>query len=216
MGRHRTVYKRLGNNKVAVLGIPSKAKTNEKRREVVNKTYARHKTNRAIVRRIYDVTTGVECDSAIDLYNPAYTFTTGSCINSTDFNRDSYTAWDETKEGFDYYICKSLADTYGLPRVRDTPPTYRRVSHNPLSGRTRSITNVTNGKLDGRQLEYDSNGDMTSESYYVKGLLHGTKKVWVNKSLVINDVYENGTLTFIGFIDSCYDKSESDVKPDTE
>ena len=216
MGRHRTVYKRLGNNKVAVLGIPSKAKTNEKRKEVVNKTYARHKTNRALVRRIYDVTTGTECNSGVGLYDPMCTFTVGSYVNSTNFDRDSHTAWDETKDGFDYYICKSLANTYGLPRIRDTPQEYTRISHDPLSGRTKSVSNVVNEKLNGRQLEYDSDGNMTSESYYVNGLLHGTKKIWVNKSLVINDVYENGTLTFIGFIDSCYDESGSKSNSSSE
>ena len=206
MGRHRTVYKRLAGNKVAVLGIPTRAKTNEKRKGVVNKTYARYKTNRALVRRIYDVRTKEDYKEGVGLLDSTYTFNVGSYVNSSEFNPTPSSWWDEKTRGFDYFKCKALADSYGNPVVMDTPPKYCVTSYDPLSGRASSVNKVYNGKYDGVQITYDDKGRKSSEEYYANGIRHGPKKMWTNGELVINDIYDQGKLVFIGFIDKCFEK----------
>ena len=203
MGRHQTVYKRLGNNKVAVLGIPTAAKTNEKRRGIVNKTYARYKTNKAIVRRIYDASTKENCDTGIGLNDPTCTFTVGSYVESNKFNRSTESSWNEMNNGFDYVKCKSIAELHGTPVVNGLSTWYTDTSYDPVSGRAKIVHNIKNGKYHGKQITYDNNGNMTSKVNYVDGVLHGEKKIWNNGLLTINDAYDNNQLVYMGFTDVC-------------
>lgn len=162
MGRHRTVYKKLRDNKVAILGIPSTAKHNEKRKGIVNKTYAVYKTNKALVRKIYDVNSKLTSDSGTSMEN-SKTFEVGSYVKHDD--------------GIMYTKDKQMAElNYTPPLVKD-PPHYTDTYYSDV-GRKIKVSKVAHGKYNGTQYTYDENGNMTSQVDYLDGLKHGTEKQW--------------------------------------
>lgn len=182
-------YKVAKNNDTRVimtLEIPDDAITNINRKDIVDASTAKYRTNKAKVLKIEDKD-GKEYTSANSfIYNKKpleYKLNETIVIDDYDINLE-----EVRSSGIHFFITKRVAELYYLNKIENC--LFQSWYDN---GQKEEESNFVNGELHGLYQQWHENGQKLVECTYVNGELHGLYQRWdyngqrKEKSNIVNE-----------------------------
>ncbi len=180
---NRIVYKSAGLNDEYLIKMRiSDTKTNMKRK-VINKRYAKFRTNKAFVLSIVDKMTGEEKNTVSSAYDNNFKYTKNKWIHSEDYDESI----DQVcTTGIHFFLDKERAFLYGMktPSVNSLitkilrPPYLVNNKYTIWDddGAKSDEIPYKNNKIDGIVKDYYDNENLRSETTYVNDKKHGPSK----------------------------------------
>jgi len=160
-------------NSIVVLELLENSITNEKRKDVINPSFAKFRTNKVKVIKIIDVLTGDELDSDRSIYDPNFIYKVGEIIQ-TEINSDINTVCGEGIHYFKTY--KAALSWYYHNNINQIKNgTFIEYHEN---GRRDVEWNYLDGKLNGLQHGWYDNGQKNFEWNYLNGNREGLHQWW--------------------------------------
>jgi antitoxin component YwqK of YwqJK toxin-antitoxin module len=160
------------DNYIIELEIPIGSKTNESRKNIINKDHAWFRSERALVKKIYHKITkknvfGIQSDS-----NPRFVYIVGKIIEIKDFD-DNCDNIDTT--GIHYFLTKESAFFYNFIIPKQYTGKYNQFSEN---GRKNHTVEYIEGKKNGYELKLFDNGLIMYDGNWDKGRRIGRHVEW--------------------------------------
>ncbi len=208
-----TVYK-LGFHKesyvLIYLELLNDSITNINRSSVINKKYAKHRCDKALVKKIINVKSNKEYETAISLYDNNFKYHLGKII-VTDFDSNLENV---CSTGIHFFLDKERALLYNNPYTYNNDE-YKTWHDN---GAFMTIGKYVKGMKNGKFKNWDCNNNLIYEANFINDKIDGEFKEWYsnNKLLVIAN-YDNGILLDLKtfdkngkvIFDSKFDKKEN-------
>jgi antitoxin component YwqK of YwqJK toxin-antitoxin module len=181
------IAKSSGTRVLVTLEIPSDARTNITRCDIVNTQYAKHRCDRALVMSIEDSEGNRYCTATSSEYlKKQLVYTTGQIVHEPDYNLDPETVCGE---GIHFFLNKEVALTYNILDYAKDNRVYQECDYkSPLKLEIQCVNKVP----DGTAKSWHSNGNVAQEFNFSNGKLHGEYKRWYpNGQLSEQYMYKN-------------------------
>jgi len=176
-------------NVIVTLRIPNDSKTNINRSDIVDKKYAKYRTNKATIIDIEDMDGNKYNNAVSSVYTKKkIQYITHETITEENYNEDVNIVCGE---GIHFFIDKEASIYYGT-----TPPLFNGEFKKWWdNGQLLKKATYVNGNLHGEYKEWWSNGQLTFYAPYINGKLHGEHKRWYpNGQLHLQITYVNGLI----------------------
>lgn len=180
-------YKKLRNDYIAKLRILGQ--TNENREGIVDAQYAKYRTSKVQVLKIYHYDTHHEVQEMNGIFDKKFMYRRGEIIEID--NYDTLTT-NICGRGIHYFKTEYQAMVWGLcPKQYKFNGVYKMWWSN---GQLRSIHTFVKGQKHGTFVKYTNDGKIISEGQFNKDNLHGLVKEWFSEKNMCEYTYDKGTI----------------------
>jgi antitoxin component YwqK of YwqJK toxin-antitoxin module len=179
------IAKSSGTRVLVTLEIPSDAKTNITRCDIVNTQYAKHRCDRALVMSIEDSEGNkYSAASSSEYLKKQLVYTTGQIVYEPAYTLDLESVCGE---GIHFFLSKEVALLYGLDKIKNG--VHKRWWN---SGQLMDLSIFIEGEVHGVYKAWHNNGQLWKLGTYASDKLHGEYKEWYsNGQLQIQTTYKN-------------------------